>query len=301
VKIDSKLILASRSATTGAILYTYVLTYPRIILPEVNTHRMLSRNTASSRAIPSRKVRQAVLDDPFVPLTIGANQRGMQAGGDLSGWRRLVADKTWEWARYPMVLASWVLEKVGAHKQVVNRIVEPWTYTQQVVTATDLRNVFKLRNHRDAEPHFQVLASRMKEQADWVETWFDVLGWSGSYHDRRLDVNMELKGVGTMQVLQPGEWHLPFLDKSEISPGTWGLAKKISAARCARVSFLLPDTGERSKIGKDVELHDRLSSSGHWSPFEHQATPTEADEYIGNFRAWKQYRKEFPGEDGGDR
>ena len=89
-----------------------------------------------------------------MPLTIGQNKKGMQAGEELAGWRKFVALQTWKFARYPMVGASWILDKVGAHKQVVNRIVEPWTFTQQVVTCTDLKNVFKLRNHPDAEPRF---------------------------------------------------------------------------------------------------------------------------------------------------
>src|SRR5271154_4389940 len=154
--IDSKLILTSRNSVTGVNLYTFLLTYPRVILPEVNTHRALSRNTASSRAIPSWKQRSRVLAIPFVPVSIGKNQKGMQAGEELGGWRRAIAINTWKLARYSNVFASWILEKVGAHKQVVNRIVEPWTWTQQIVSATDLNNVFKLRNHPDAEPHFKI-------------------------------------------------------------------------------------------------------------------------------------------------
>lgn len=165
-KLESKLILASKNEVTGVTLYTFVLTYPRVILAEINTHRMLSRNTASSRAIPCYKQRQRVLTNPFVPLTIGQNQKGMQAGEELSGWRRWAAYKVWELSRYPAVFESWVMDKLGAHKQVVNRLVEPWTFTQQVVTATDLKNVFKLRNHKDAEPHFHMLAEKMQAQVN---------------------------------------------------------------------------------------------------------------------------------------
>jgi thymidylate synthase ThyX len=303
MNIDSKLILASKSGLTGVTLYTFVLTYPRIILPEVNTHRALSRNTASSRAIPSKKQRDRVINEPFIPLHIGQNQRGMQAGVELKGWRRTAAIKTWEWARYPSVLASWILEKLGAHKQVVNRIVEPWTWTQQVVTATDLKNVFKLRNHSDAEPHFEILAKRMKEQVSWAETWFDVLGWgSSNMLERRLDANMELKGIGSIQTLHNGEWHLPFVDTQELREITdWDVLKKISTARCARTSYYLPESGARSDLNRDLELCGRLSDSGHWSPFEHVATPSTTFDYIGNFRSWKQYRKEFQEEAGGDR
>jgi len=327
MKIESKLILASKNAVTGVNLYTFVLTYPRMILAEVNTHRMLSRNAASSRAIPAKKQRKQVLEDPFVPVYVGQNQKGMQAGQELTGWKRFVVEHTWLLARYPAVLASWILDKQGAHKQAANRIVEPWTYTQQVLTCTDLKNFFKLRNHPDAEPHFQIIAKQMQAQVEFAEKWFEILSWNGNtVYERSLE--MKSGNVGTMQVLKPGEWHLPFITESDIEalqkdidkeqeayeetlhPDVaafklrglkWETLKQISTARCARVSYFLPEDGVRSYHSRDMELCNRLSSSGHWSPFEHVATPVETTDYIGNFRSWKQYRKEFEKEHGGDR
>jgi thymidylate synthase ThyX len=299
MKVESKLILASKNSVTGVNLYTFVLTYPRVILAEVNTHRMLSRNTASSRAIPSKKQRQRVVHEPFVPISIGANQKGMQAGEELTGWRRTVAIQTWKLARYPMVFASWILDKVGAHKQVVNRIVEPWTWTQQVVTCTDLKNVFKLRNHPDAEPHFHELARQMQKQVEYADWALNIMARGKNPSYENLPTGMSYQGVGSLQVIEPGKWHLPFIDCAD-SASTETL-KKVSTARCARVSYYLPENGKRSVIGRDVELCNRLSSSGHWSPFEHVATPMKDDVYIGNFRSWSQYRKEYADEHGGDR
>jgi thymidylate synthase ThyX len=317
MKVESKLILSSKNSVTGVNLYTFVLTYPRVILAEVNTHRMLSRNTASSRAIPSKKQRDRVLNDPFVPISIGANQKGMQAGAELEGWRRTVAINTWKLARYPMVLASWILDKVGAHKQVVNRIVEPWTWTQQIVTCTDLKNVFKLRNHTDAEPHFHELARQMQAQVELVERIYNTDLFeihhqivTGTHYNVALGA-----GIYTVQILKPGEWHMPFIDEKDTTyrrTPTIGMPdatfntnvevlKRVSTARCARVSYYLPENGQRSDASRDLELCGRLSSSGHWSPFEHVATPTADDTYFGNFRSWKQYRKEFEEEHGGDR
>jgi len=324
MEIESKLILTSKNAVTGVNLYTFVLTYPRMILAEVNTHRMLSRNAASSRAIPAKKQRKQVLDDPFVPVRVGQNQKGMQAGAELRGWNRFIVENTWKVARYPNVLASWILEKMGAHKQAANRIIEPWTYTQQVMTCTDLKNFFKLRNHPDAEPHFQIIAKQMQAQVEYVDRLFGAISFEqGDAVDRRLDrVNPSL-GVFTVQSLRPGEWHMPFVDTPEIAELIkdkqtvnadasvtatytigdidWRDLKQVSTARCARVSYFLPENGQRSDAGRDIQLCGRLSGSGHWSPFEHVATPTETADYIGNFRSWKQYRKEFSQEDGGDR
>src|SRR5271156_448161 len=303
MQIQSQLILTSRNSVTGVNLYTFLLTYPRVILPEVNTHRALSRNTASSRAVPAWKQRSRVLHDPFVPVSIGQNQKGMQAGVELSGWRRAVAINTWKLARYPNLLASWVLEKVGAHKQIVNRIVETWTWTQQVVTCTDLKNVFKLRNHPDAEPHFRILAEQMQDQVECVNLLFDIVNFDCRENNGTAcaleDVN-PTRGVLRVQMLRSGDWHLPFISDKEMSQPVETL-KKVSAARCARTSYYLPENGEWSTVERDVELCGRLSDSGHWSPFEHVATPAARDEYIGNFRSWKQYRKEYPDEAGGDR
>jgi thymidylate synthase ThyX len=313
LKIESKLILTSKNRETGVSLYTFVLTYPRVVLAEVNTHRMLSRNTASSRAIPAKKQRQRVLDDPFVPITIGQNQKGMQAGEELTGWRRFVAIQTWKLARYPNVLASWILEKVGAHKQVVNRLVETWTWTQQVVTCTDLKNVFKLRNHPDAEPHFHELARQMQEQVEYVENLFDVINFDSREPDGRpaaLDDVNPGRGIYRVQMLRLGDWHLPFIDSRDetkvtptldLEPVPLETLKQVSTARCARTSYYLPENGKWSTADRDVELCTRLSSSGHWSPFEHVATPVADRIYIGNFFSWKQYRKEYAEEHGGDR
>ncbi len=341
MKIESKLILTSKNSVTGANLYTFVLTYPRMILAEVNTHRMLSRNAASSRAIPAKKQRAAVLKDPFVPYSVGQNQKGMQAGAELKGWQRFIVVNTWKLCRYPCVFASWLLDTAGAHKQAANRIIEPWTYTQQLMTCTDIKNFLKLRNHPDAEPHFQMIAKQMQAQVEYVDRLFDTVNFDSRNPDGTAcaldNVNPPL-GVYRVQMLRPGwwgaanqDWHLPFIDQKDIwevdrlvrQYQNWeyenrmgGLhyvkdpldvgskleaLKKISTARCARVSYFLPEDGKRSDVAKDFILCNRLSSSGHWSPFEHVATPVETNDYIGNFRAWKQYRKEFESEAGGDR
>jgi len=303
MEVNSKLILTSKNSVTDVNLYTFLLTYPRVILPEVNTHRALSRNTASSRAVPAWKQRSRVLYDPFVPVSIGQNQKGMQAGEELTGWRRFVATQTWKLARYPAVLASWILEKVGAHKQVANRLVETWTWTQQVVTCTDLKNLFKLRTDSDAEPHFRLLAEQMQEQVECVKTVFDVVNFDSRNPDGTPcalnPINPNL-GVLRVQMLQPGEWHLPFINDLDMTYPV-EMLKSISAARCARTSYYLPENGKWSTPERDLELCGRLSSSGHWSPFEHVATPTKEDAYIGNFRSFRQYRKEWPDEHGGDR
>jgi hypothetical protein len=128
---------------------------------------------------------------------IGANQKGMSAGAELTGWRRKGVELVWSGLRYPNLAGAWVMEKLGAHKQIANRVLEPWVWTVQIFSATELDNFFLLRDHPMAEPHFHELARQMRSQYDTARVVFEHVqhsNWMGKY-----------------QVLQPGEWHLPLV------------------------------------------------------------------------------------------
>lgn len=311
--ISAEAILVSRNMADpnpDRKLATLLLRYPRWIHAELMTHRVFSRNAASSRAIPVSKMIEGILADPAVPLFWGKNQKGMQAGAEHNGlisidysgdgdprehvvhytnekaWR-LAMEDTVEWARR--------FADAGYHKQIVNRLLEPFMHITVVVSATEWSNFFALRDHPDAEPHIRLLAQRMKAALYEAE----------------------------IQFLQPGGWHLPFV------PFGWGSAGKswhpnyevsvqdaikLSVARCASTSYKTVDgfdmTPERA-----IELHDKLVSSAplHASPAEHQG---QADEWAagnrgpygdikmgwerpqehGNFTGFRQYRKMLPGE-----
>ena len=292
-KIESKLLLASLNTATGDILYTFEWTFPRIILSEINTHRVLSRNTASSRAIPGKRQRQRVLDDPFIPLHIGANKKGMQAGDELDGWKRWLAEKVWEYSRYPAVLAGFVLDKLGVHKQIVNRVYEPWTWTKQLVSFTDHKNLVSLRAHEAAEPHFQELAYQFKKQIQDAEFILRSASMSQGPTDGWIC-------GGVLQRLSPGKWHLPYITKEEMARYDNNVLCKISSARCARVSYDMPDTGVKSTVDQDLDLYKRLAGSDpkHLSPTEHPAQATSYQGRIGNFSGFYQFRKSIFGESG---
>lgn len=302
-RIKAELILASENAATGDVLYTFRLTYPRILLAEVGTHRALSRNTSSSRAIPGKKLRRSVLRDPFIPEYVGAKQKGMQAGEELKGFRRWLVRKTWSLARYPAVFASWAMEKTGVAKQIANRVLEPWMWVVQVVSATDLKNFFKLRTHKDAEPHFQVLAALMLYQADLALATFATM--------EPLGVEMATDTHGRVyQILQPGEWHLPFVteDDAKVASTLYKadkvkVLKRISAARAARTSYTVVGDEKKQDLPRDEALGYSLfiAEPLHASPLEHQAKALPMSTYVGNFVGWMQFRKEIEGEDGGDR
>lgn len=255
-------------------LLTFQLRYPRFVHAELLTHRALSRNSSSSRAIPVAKVLKQVREDPAIPFHWGINQPGMQADNVLGPQEAAIAETYWrESARRAADMAECMLA-MNLHKQVINRILEPYQFMSVIVTATEWDNFFELRDHPDAEPHIRELAQRMRE------------AWAKS----------------EPTLLQYGDWHLPYVLPEELKKHGVEVCRKLSAARCARVSYLTHD-GEKPDVKKDLELFDRLVGSVplHASPIEHQATPMQ-DIYTslnaahcadlqGNLRDWIQFRK----------
>jgi hypothetical protein len=265
-------IIADSVNPDGDRLTTYEATFNRWILAELNTHRMLSRNSASSRAIPVKRILSQVWRDPALPVSWGTNQPGMQARSELSGWRRWLAKRLFLLARIPALILVWLLSKVGLHKQVANRILEPWMWHTAIISMTEDENFFKLRDHVDAQPEFQVLARKMREARD----------------------------ASVPRQLTWGSWHLPYVEGvsmgGQVFSDTDPMLElpKISAACCARVSYVRQN--DRKSIAEDVKLADKLTSNGHFSPLEH---PAQAERgHWGNFIGWKQLRKFYPGEAG---
>lgn len=294
--ITAKVICDSICKQSKIRITTLELEYPRFIHSEFMTHRVFSRNASSSRAIPVAKVIQAVIDNPAMPIHWGKNQSGMQAHEELDDSGKESVERLWIDARDCAVQLAKEMSEVGAHKQIVNRILEPFTHIKVIVTATDYANFFALRDHEDAQPEIRELARVMKEAMT----------------------------ASTPQVLKEGDWHLPYLDAEDLSNiyeylkkgriirdepsgvDTRMMACAISAARCARVSYLTHD-GERPTIEKDMELYHHLvhANPPHMSPCEHQASPDKlspgladwarADQH-GNFTGWIQFRHLIKGE-----
>ncbi len=293
--IEAKIICDS-VGPNGVRLTTFVLKYPRFIHSEFMTHRAFSRNASSSRAIPFEKQVQMLLDEPALPLEFRRNQKGMQAGEPLTPIGQLAAEGLWLEARDKAIFQATELNKLGVHKQYVNRLIEPFSHISVVCTATEFSNFFALRHHSMAQPEIAELAKQM-----W-ETYSNNVPY----------------------LLSPGEWHLPFVTKEELKNAShdlqtyggyshvvaWDVLIKRSVARCARVSYLNHD-GTTSTYEQDCALYDRLLAAQpiHASPAEHQAqvrsndllgrrdaTNYSASIYSGNLRGWIQYRKTLPGE-----
>ncbi len=245
---------------------TYVLTYPRFIHCELLTHRVMTRNSASSRAISIEKMIEAVEKDIAWPVFWGKNQKGMQSTGELSFEEINCVKSIWEASRDSQIKFVKQLSKAGLHKQLANRLLEAYAHITTLLTATDFGNFFNLRAHKDAQPEFQELAFQM----------------------------LEAYQASTPVFKKVGDWHLPFADKYIEDGLSIHELLKITTARAARVSYNNFE-GDIS-YEKDFVLHDRLAESGHWSPFEHPAKNMDNDKYYGNFQGWLQYRKTFPNE-----
>jgi hypothetical protein len=307
-------IVADSIMPAGHRLTSMEVVMPRIILAEFNTHRMLSRNSASSRAIPFKKMVEVVKSNPFIPLKWLQDHSGMQGivyitnsfGISMRTGQWLEArDKAIEWAtvlnervnyvggstNYKAVALTDEEGGAGITKQLCNRLLEPFMWHTVLCSATEYENFFALRAEGAAEIHMQKVAETM----------------------------LKCMNTSVPRKLLAGEWHIPYGDGILIS-GIGGLefntmeVVKIATAKCAQVSYTVVDQeGKPMDYAKLIALHDRLAASGHFSPFEHCArVMTEEDMQVtglknamnshivngwsGNFRGFIQYRKMFPNE-----
>lgn len=263
-------VIEDSDCTHGKRITTLELCYPRFIHSEFMTHRVFSRNAMSSRAIPVEKVLEQVRTNPAKPSHWGANQKGMQAASEVVDTAG--AQQLWLTAARRAADMAEEMSATGLHKQVVNRILEPFQWMRTIVTATEWDNFFHLRDHPDAQPEFRELAVAMRE----------------AMVDSK-PVNRGRPGYSS----DPNAWHLPYVYPGERDYYLAAVLPKISAARCARVSYLTHE-GKKPRVDEDLELFDRLVGSDpqHASPVEHQAYPAaEKDASSGNFRGWVQYRQ----------
>jgi thymidylate synthase ThyX len=256
-------IIADSVNPDGQRVTSFLLTYPRFVHSEIMTHRSFSRNAASSRAIPIHKVIEQVKNNPAMPVRWGLNGKGMQDHGVLTGGDAEQAKQLWINAAQSAVEEAYKLLELGLHKQVVNRLLEPFMWMTTLVTATDWENFFSLRVHKDAQPEFQHLAHMM------------LRGYINNQPARK----------------QWGEWHIPFGERMpEGLPDEVKL--EVATARAARTSYLTMDG--QIDVLKDRDLHGKLAESGHFSPFEHPAVASPGRH--ANFVGWKQYRTMMPNE-----
>jgi len=285
-------------APHGVRITTIQATFPRFILAELNTHRVFSRNSASSRAIPPETLIQRVIDDPFVPETFNARIKGMGVGAALDDQ----ADARAEWLAASFHAASHAerLNRIGVDKSRVNRLLEPFLWHTALVTSTEWSNFFALRQpdnddpvpqlDHGAQPEFQIVARMMRDAMRASEP----------------------------EQLAYGDWHLPYVSDDELvqrddevgRDPEYGMKidekwANVSAGRCFVVSYdRLDEIMNEDPVDSEARSR-RGQMMGHWSPLEHPAVAvrphqggdiTTADDWHGNFKGWAQLRKFYPNE-----
>lgn len=315
--ISAKIIADSKNEF-GNRITTYVLTYPRIIHAEIMTHRMFSRNAASSRAVPFDKLVKAITDEPFIPIAWQKDHKGMQGTEYITDPETIDSCiEAWLEARDYAVHKASQLNKDGeVTKQLVNRLLEPFQYYTCIVTATEFENFFALRcpSYEYQNVHSKVITFRSKKDLfklyaqeegpqvasealdsmtdlDWLKT---NKGMAEIHLMALAEAMWDAYNESIPKELKAGEWHIPFGDNisSYHLAEFVELAKtnkaeeiriKIATARCARVSYtVIGEEGKEHKYEDDIKLHDRLAASGHWSCFEHCARAMNTNEYNTN-------------------
>ncbi len=303
--IKAEIVADSRS-TGGVRITSYLLTYPRFIHAELMTHRVFSRNSASSRAIPLNKMIEMVQKDPFIPIAWQRDHKGMQGTEYLDDKYTAFCEMEWKDAANEATLyARGLNDLYGVTKQLCNRILEPFMWHTTLVTATEWDNFFELRcpAYRPASKQEDVSCTAVYKskkdaikdypnetyECDVNDSWRNINESEAEIHIQALAESMwDAMNESTPKSLHSGEWHIPFGDKFKgIMAGfpphdhfyeeTMQRSVKVATARCARLSYNTFD-GEID-FEKDIKLHDRLLESKHFSPFEHCAKAMTTEEY----------------------
>lgn len=240
----------------GVRLTTFEIEYPRFIHGELMTHRVLSKNSSSSRAIPIQKMLDQIENNMAVPIYWGENKSGMQAVAEVSKQSIRSAIDQWGFAYADIKHVVGRMIELGLHKQVTNRLTEPFQMMKVVITGTDWDNFFNLRIHPDAQPEICMLAYKMYKAMENSKP----------------------------QLLKVDDWHLPYVKRLYDGYAEWLAtddaaeqeltleeAIKYSAASCASVSYRT----EGMTMEKADKIFDMLIKAEviHASPFEHLATP----------------------------
>ena len=306
--IDST-IVADSINEFGDRITTFVVTHPRHILAEMNTHRMFSRNSASSRAIPAKEMIRRVREQPFIPIAWQKEHSGMQGTEYITDefCLQLIIDEWKDAAENAVVranrISSGIVGKEGTEvtKQITNRLLEPFLHHTAIITATEYENFFKLRcpQYEDAyQQHHKSKKDYLKITDEPDMHPITDIGWlkqnkgMGEIHIMALAESMwDNYNESQPKLLKAGEYHIPFgdtFDEQLLKDYTWRkadeevvdidkLKREIAIARCARISYGTFEGKEDYEA--DIKLYDRLLSSQHLSPFEHVAKVMTKDEY----------------------
>ena len=306
-------IVAHSLSPQGDELISVLCTFPRIILAEVNTHRMLSKNTSSSRAIPFKKMVESVQNNPFIPIAWQKDHKGMQGSEYITDDRKYENSRyDWLKARNLAVQQAKLLnENDGVTKQLCNRLLEPFMWTTMLITGSreGWDNFFNLRCPQYKGSFSENIYKSRKEASKSPYNEFNNFGeldWlnanKGQAEIHIMDLAEKIYDAmneSTPEQLKAGQWHIPFEDKirtlnipeSVINPyfemgiephkAVSQILVKISTAMAAHTSYTIVGGEAVKSCEKWIELHDKLVAYDppHSSPLEHCARAMSEVEY----------------------
>ena len=307
-------ILADSINQQGHRLTTFKITYPHIIHAEMLRHRMLSRNVASSRAIPFKKMVKDVQENPFIPIAWQKTHKGMQ-GTEYLSHKDDVYNNTHEWlaGRDYAVAVAKSLNDLGVTKQLCNRLLEPFVWTTELVSGTEWVNFFELRCPKYKSGDSPVFKSK-KDCVNFINSQgnnikvedYDEIHWlkwntsQAEIHIQKIaEMMLDAYNESKPKQLDAGEFHIPFGDRIDLiswldivnddghldgdldeQDRLFIIDKlKISTARCARLSYTTLGDNPKIDYKADIKLHDKLLKSKHLSCFEHCARAMSEEEY----------------------
>ena len=311
-------VIADSLSPRGDRLTTLEIVFPRYILAELNTHRVFSKNSASSRAIPFKKMIKEVENNPFIPYAFQRDHSGMQGTEYFTDEEEIKeAEAAWLKARDLAVSSARLLnDGLDISKQLANRLLEPFLYHKVLISATEWENFFNLRCPKYLSTDTNE-TKYFKSRKEWCkyhtghnitpEDW-STLAWL-KCNKGQADIHMMFLAEAiydaiqesTPKKLREGEWHIPYgdyMDTNELNllrfkrntssteepkESLNELLSKISIARCARLSYQTLGDNPVINYEKDLQLYEVLSKSGHWSPFEHVARTMTEEEHSNNY------------------
>lgn len=326
MKIRSE-IVEHTTTIHGEEMLSVIGVFPRFILAEVNTHRMLVKNTSSSRAIPLNKMIEAVETNPFIPIEWQKNHKGMQGteywqpgekyeyppfGNNADAitmniglWKQSL-NLMLEQAKY---LNSSV--KGNVTKQLCNRLLEPFMWTTMLITGSrqGWENFFKLRcpqyEYFDYDDHENKNPIYLKSKKEWFKQqnaydnykptnsdWLKINKGNAEIHIMALAESIyDNLNESKPRLIQPGEWHIPFYNTLKDTDLTEEEKVKCSVAMAARTSYTVVGDEKELNFNNLLSLHNRLliQEPPHSSPFEHCCRAMTDEEYRRHVKGFSKY------------
>ena len=289
------IVVADSINQQGDRLTSLLITFPRILLSEVNTHRMLSKNTSSSRAIPFHKMVESVKNDPFIPIAWQKHHKGMQGNEYFKNPVNLIED--WIKARDSAIFISKDLhDGSGVTKQLCNRLLEPFMWTTMLITGSKegWENFFNLRC-----PQYKIHQGTYKSKKEALQhglsngelkNWSDLDWLQNNEGHAEIHIMTLSEAIydsiqeSNPKVLQEGDWHIPMISDLESLKLSTDDQIKLSVGRAANTSYTVVGDGKELTLEQAIKIHNKCKELNHSSVFEHCARAMSDEEYVNHIK-----------------